>query len=1588
RSFGGGSLMVWGAIAGDEKVLLAEVNGNLDSEGYEILAEDTRVKDFFGKGVLERIKQPQTTVLVELLGGPKVYQGRDLPAIHKTLGVTDYHFDAFIMDFDKALSGAGLDSDLIDEVVITLEPLRDVILGRDPGESALAQQMKQKNGKPVVERLGGDMNLETIVEGMYEKAQVDDRLKFFLDKGKQKIRQIKQKMYQLICGALGGPKLYDIAKLKPAHYNMNITNYHFDAILNCFSEMCREMGIDADTTDDACLILNSVRGDITTGCSVRMELAKRRSQLDGDDQLFARLGGLEGVEDVVSRLYECVERDKRINNFFTGAKLQAIKRSQSDFIIKTLGGPTNYSGRTLEEIHAVLAITDFHLDVFFQLMARSLRDCGHDGDTVDEVLVRLEDLRKHILAAHYEKKGYVVRMADIVGLITNVERAHNDLQQLRTKMASVTGKLEAIKQQVGPTAGGGADGTTPINAHYVQSELSRARETLDRFMTMVREQAEKQDATSADDELIEAEATMETLRKKMTGTDDKTRPLIERLGGDTAIETCVKLAYAQAMKDPRTKAYFYKNKRKMTSIKKKMHQYLAGAFGGASTYDEEDLKNAHYQLNITDFHFDAVAEMFHETFVATGAHANAVRDAMKVLAATRKDITTGCTVRMELARRSTEKGLDALFRRLGEEAGIVEFVDRLYDLLVGDKRVLPYFEGKDVWAIKQKQLVYITFLLGGPKAYQGRDLAEIHEGLGIDDYGFDCFTMNCEKALAAMGVDEDTIDEIIVTIEPLRDEVLNRKRGLRAETKIVDGQSILQRIGGEMNLEAVVETMFSGCVVDPRVKYFFTKEPGKLGGIQAKLVQLLTGLMGGPKTYDYARLRPAHYNLNITDYQFDAVVENLQVACSMMEVSDVVIADITEVISTLRSYITCGCVVRYEIARKKTEAAGTEGLFNQLGQDEGITKFMDFLYDLVTQDDRIKHFFQGAKLDAVKESQSVYFKELFGSSTHYTGRDIPSIHSLIQISDFHFDSFLDSAKIALAKLGMDTDTIDDCIVLMESARKKVVNPELMNHDVKKAMELANKKPLYDRLGGEYTITKLMESTYDKALEDDRLRFYFEKNKAKVTSIKKKMTQFVSGLTGGPSGYDIHDLKPAHYSMNISNFHFDTMLGLLAQTIIEDLKVEKPVARELMSLLQPVRADITTGYTVRSEMARKNIEKGLDHLFERMGARDGILKLLDSLYQLVAGDPRIKDFFGDGALEKIREGQTIVLVELFGGPKVYNGRDLAEIHKNLNVTDYHFDCFCADFQKAMMGLGMDENLIDEVLITMEPLRLTILGRDGNEAALAAQMKVKDGKSVMERLGGDMNLEALVESMFDKAMTDDRIKFFLDKGKAKVRNLKQKMYQFMSGAFGGPKQYDPAAIKPAHYNMNITDFHVDAMLDCFSDTCQEMDIDPDTIDDAIMVMNSVRSDITTGFALRRELAQKRDGQDGEDQLFARLGGLEGVEEFVTRLYECVERDRRINQFFTGAKLKAIKQAQTDYIIKALGGPSDYTGRSLEEIHAVLAITDYHLDCFLQLVSRALRDCGQDQETVDEVVVKLGSLRGSILKAYYAKMGYTAK
>ncbi|KAF4684127.1 hypothetical protein FOZ62_013183, partial [Perkinsus olseni] len=174
-------------------------------------------------------------------------------------------------------------------------------------------------------------------------------------------------------------------------------------------------------------------------------------------------------------------------------------------------------------------------------------------------------------------------------------------------------------------------------------------------------------------------------------------------------------------------------------------------------------------------------------------------------------------------------------------------------------------------------------LLGGPRMYEGRGMLEIHENLKISDYLFDCFVMDADRALHSLNMTEELHDLVISMMEEQRKYVV--KGHNKADTqRLVDGKTILDRIGGELNVEAVVETMYFGAERDPRIKFFFFLDKDKLATVKRRVTDFLCGALGGQSTIDVNIVRAVHYPMNIGDHQFDALVENLSTSMELMEV--------------------------------------------------------------------------------------------------------------------------------------------------------------------------------------------------------------------------------------------------------------------------------------------------------------------------------------------------------------------------------------------------------------------------------------------------------------------------------------------------------------------------------------------------------------------------------------------------------------------------------------------------------------------------------------------------------------------------------
>jgi hemoglobin len=116
--------------------------------------------------------------------------------------------------------------------------------------------------------------------------------------------------------------------------------------------------------------------------------------------------------------------------------------------------------------------------------------------------------------------------------------------------------------------------------------------------------------------------------------------------------------------------------------------------------------------------------------------------------------------------------------------------------------------------------------------------------------------------------------------------------------------------------------------------------------------------------------------------------------------------------------------------------------------------------------------------------------------------------------------------------------------------------------------------------------------------------------------------------------------------------------------------------------------------------------------------------------------------------------------------------------------------------------------------------------------------------------------------------------------------------------------------------------------------------------------------------------------ETTLYKRIGGEPAIHAAVDRFYERVLADPSLNGFFVGVSLPRLKAHQFAFLSQALGGPKQYSGASMSEAHARLAIEQLHFDSVAAHLVETLRELGVPQDIIGEVTAAVGSLASQIV------------
>ena len=106
---------------------------------------------------------------------------------------------------------------------------------------------------------------------------------------------------------------------------------------------------------------------------------------------------------------------------------------------------------------------------------------------------------------------------------------------------------------------------------------------------------------------------------------------------------------------------------------------------------------------------------------------------------------------------------------------------------------------------------------------------------------------------------------------------------------------------------------------------------------------------------------------------------------------------------------------------------------------------------------------------------------------------------------------------------------------------------------------------------------------------------------------------------------------------------------------------------------------------------------MESLCERVGGEEKLKRVVDQFYQFVLADERINHYWVDyvSDIPKIHQNMTCFMVQSLGGPCHYEGKDMYEAHKDMEVKPEEFNIIWDHIENSMLVHHIDRKLIAEV-----------------------------------------------------------------------------------------------------------------------------------------------------------------------------------------------------------------------------------------------------------------------------------------------------
>jgi hemoglobin len=252
-------------------------------------------------------------------------------------------------------------------------------------------------------------------------------------------------------------------------------------------------------------------------------------------------------------------------------------------------------------------------------------------------------------------------------------------------------------------------------------------------------------------------------------------------------------------------------------------------------------------------------------------------------------------------------------------------------------------------------------------------------------------------------------------------------------------------------------------------------------------------------------------------------------------------------------------------------------LWERLGGEKGVTQIVSDVVDWSIADPDV-NFLRDGKYGKTKDEIATLKRHVValistigkGPLPPYT-RSMAGVHRGMKITDKEFDAFKSHLTKALLRNEVKEQDQEYLLRIVEATRKSIVST-----GADPAIPLAT---VWDRLGGEKGVTKIVDDWIDPAIADPKVNFFrdgkFKKSRAEIAEMKKQFVALASAVGDGPIKYEGRRMAEIHAKMNITDAEFDAALGHLRRALVGN-KVPAEDVETLMKAVEATRKIIVGG----------------------------------------------------------------------------------------------------------------------------------------------------------------------------------------------------------------------------------------------------------------------------------------------------------------------------------------------------------------------------------------------------------------------------